>query len=68
MSAKEKMMIKVIYFDEASATDFIYVLAGGMHTKKKEYIVTKTTKLASEVKAAIKKSISLFLLFPQSWE
>ncbi|WP_288547931.1 DUF6414 family protein [uncultured Phascolarctobacterium sp.] len=60
MSAKEKMMIKVIYFDEASATDFIYVLAGGMHTKKKEYIVTKTTKLASEVKAAIKKSISLF--------
>ena len=53
MSAKEKMMIKVIYFDEASATDFIYVLAGGMHTKKKEYIVTKTTKLASEVKAAI---------------
>lgn len=37
---KEKKIIKVVYFDEGSATDFIYVLAGGKNSDKKEHIVT----------------------------
>ena len=42
MSVKKvnpKKMIKVVYFDEGSATDFIYVLAGGKSSDKKEHIM-----------------------------
>jgi len=38
-------MIKIVYFDEGSATDLLYVLAGGKNTDKKEQIVTKTSDL-----------------------
>ena len=44
--AKAKKMIKIVYFDEGSATDFIYVLTGGKSTDKKEHIVTKSSELA----------------------
>ena len=43
----KNMMIKVVYFDEGSATDFIYVLSGGKTVDKEEYIVKKMTELAA---------------------
>ena len=44
-------MIKVVYFDEGSATDFIYVLGGGKASDKEEHIVKKTTELAAGAEA-----------------
>ena len=58
--AKAKKMIKIIYFDEGSATDFIYVLAGGKSTDKKEHIVTKSSELAVGAEAEASKSAGLF--------
>lgn len=46
MTKKAKKMIKIVYFDEGSATDFIYVLEGGKNTDKKEHIVSKATEIA----------------------
>ena len=43
---KGKKMIKIVYFDEGSATDLLYVLAGGKNTDKKEQIISKTSELA----------------------
>ena len=40
MAKKVKKMIKIVYFDEGSATDFIYILEGGKSTDKKEHIVS----------------------------
>lgn len=57
---KPKKMIKVVYFDEGSATDFIYVLAGGKSSDKKEHIVTKTTEIAAGAEAEASKSASIF--------
>lgn len=51
MAKKYKKMIKVAYFDEGSATDFIYVLEGGKSTDKKEHIIEKTTELVAGVEA-----------------
>lgn len=60
---KTKKMIKVVYFDEGSATDFIYILAGGKNTDKKEHIVTKSSELAVGAEAQASKSTGLFPLF-----
>ena len=57
---KAKKMIKIVYFDEGSATDFIYVLAGGKSTDKKEHIVTKSSELAVGAEAEASKSAGLF--------
>ena len=46
-----KTMIKVVYFDEGSVTDFIYVLDGGKTVDKEEHIVKKTTELAAGAEA-----------------
>jgi hypothetical protein len=59
---KVKKMIKVAYFDEGSATDFIYVLAGGKSTDKKEHIVTKTSELAIGAEAEASKSAGILSL------
>ena len=37
MAKKDKKMIKVVYFDEGSATDFIYVIEGGKSTDRKTF-------------------------------
>ena len=58
--AKAKKMIKIVYFDEGSATDFIYVLTGGKSTDKKEHIVTKSSELAVGAEAEASKSAGLF--------
>lgn len=52
-------MIKVVYFDEGSATDFIYILEGGKTTDKKENIVTKATEFAIGAEAEANKSAGL---------
>lgn len=56
---KAKKMIKVVYFDEGSATDFIYVLAGGKNSNKKENIVTKSSELAVGAEAEASRSAGL---------
>ncbi len=55
-----KKVIKVIYFDEGSATDFLYVLDGGKNTDKKEHIVNKTTELAAGAEAELNKKAGIF--------
>lgn len=52
-------MIKIVYFDEGSATDFIYVLEGGKSIDKKEHIITKTTELAAGAEAEASKSAGI---------
>lgn len=54
--SKESVMIKVVYFDEGSATDFLYILGGGKSIDKEENIVKKTTELAvgAEAQASAK--------------
>lgn len=59
MAKKNKKMIKIVYFDEGSATDLIYVLEGGKSTDKKEHIVTKTTELAAVAEAEAGKSAGI---------
>lgn len=60
MAKRMPKMIKVIYFDEGSATDFIYVLGGGKNTDRKEHIVDKTTQIAVGADAEIGKSAGIF--------
>ena len=59
MAKKVKKMIKIVYFDEGSATDFIYVLEGGKNTDKKEHIVSKATEIAVGAEAEAKKSAGI---------
>jgi hypothetical protein len=63
---KTKKMIKIIYFDEGSATDLIYVLAGGKNTDKKEQIVTKTSELTLDAETEASKSAGLISLISGS--
>ncbi len=44
-------MIKIVYFDESSATDYLYVIDGGKSQSKEEHIVTKTTEIATGAEA-----------------
>ena len=55
-------MIKIVYFDEGSATDLLYVLAGGKNTDKKEQIVTKTSELAIGAEAEASRSVGVLSL------
>ena len=48
---KQSMLVKVVYFDESSATDLIYVLAGGKLSDSEEQIVKKTSELAAGAEA-----------------
>jgi hypothetical protein len=41
-------MIKVVYLDEGSITDFICVLSEGKTVDKEEHIVRKTAELAAD--------------------
>ena len=59
MAKKAKKMIKIVYFDEGSATDFIYVLEGGKNTDRKEHIVSKATEIAVGAEAEAKKSAGI---------
>lgn len=54
-----KTMIKVVYFDEGSVTDFIYVLGGGKTVDKEEHIVKKTTELAAGAEAQANAKLGL---------
>ena len=55
-------MIKIVYFDEGSATDLLYVLAGGKNTDKKEQIITKTSELAIGAEAEASRSVGVLSL------
>lgn len=56
-------MIKIAYFDEGSATDLLYVLAGGKNTNKKQDIVTKTSELAIGAEAEASKAVGVLSMF-----
>ena len=58
-SKKSKTFIKIIYFDESSATDLLYILSGGRSTDKEEKIVTKTTEFAAGAEAQAGAKINL---------
>lgn len=53
-------IIKIVYFDEGSATDFIYVLDGGKPFDKEEHIVKKTTELAAGAEAQVNTKLGFF--------
>lgn len=55
-----KKFIKTVYFDEGSATDFIYVVGGGKETNKTEEIVNKTSDIAAQAEAEINGKKGLF--------
>lgn len=38
-SKKSKTFIKIIYFDEGSATDLLYILGGGKSTDNEEKLI-----------------------------
>ena len=38
---KEKQLLKIVYFDEGAATDFIYIFEGGKSEEHKENIISK---------------------------
>lgn len=59
---KKTKMIKVVYFDEGSATDFIYVLGGGKNMDKEEHIVRKTTELAAGAEAQAKANLGIITM------
>lgn len=52
-------IIKIVYFDEGSATDFIYVLEGGKASDKEEHIVKKTSELAAGAEAQANSKLGL---------
>ena len=56
---KSNTFIKIIYFDEGSATDLLYILGGGKSSDKEERIVTKTTQLAAGAEAQAGAKINL---------
>ena len=61
--SRAKKMIKIAYFDEGSATDLLYVLAGGKNTNKKQDIVTKTSELAIGAEAEANKAVGVLSMF-----
>lgn len=58
---RSKKIIKVIYFDEGSATDFIYIVEGGKSEDQTKEIVEKTSELAAKTEA---KATAKFGLLP----
>lgn len=46
-----QQMIKIVYFDEGSATDYLYIMDGGKTQSKEEQVVTKTTEIATGAEA-----------------
>ena len=54
------MIIKVVYFDEGSATDYIYISEGGKSDEKKDNIVTKSTSLAAKAEAKAEAKFKFF--------
>ena len=54
------MIIKVVYFDEGSATDYIYISEGGKADEKKDNIVTKSTSLAAKAEAKAEAKFKFF--------
>lgn len=62
-SENQKKIVKVVYFDEGSATDFIYVLAGGKEETKSEKIVEKTVDISAKANAEAGGKLNIFSLF-----
>lgn len=47
------MIVKVIYFDEGSATDYIHIMEGGKSNQTTENIKDTTTKIAAKATAKV---------------
>ncbi len=56
---KSMQMVKIIYFDESSATDLIYILGNGKSEDKKAHIVKKTNEIVAGAEAEVGKSIGI---------
>lgn len=59
MAKKVPTMIKIVYFDESSATDLIHVLGNGKSSEKKEHIVTKSTEVAIGAEAEASEKLNV---------
>lgn len=64
----EKTFIKVVYFDEGSATDFIHIMEGGKPEERSEKIIEKTTQLAAKAAASANASMKFFGFFQANAE
>ncbi len=60
------MIIKVIYFDEGSATDYIYISEGGKSEEKKDNIVKKSTSLVAKAEAKAEAKFKILSFFNAS--
>ena len=55
--------VKIIYFDEPSATDLLYITNGGKFQSTSEDIIKKATKLAADAEARADVKIPFFNFF-----
>lgn len=58
--ANKIKFVKIIYFDEPSATDLIYITSGGKLQSSSEEVVTKATKIAADAEARAEAKIPFF--------
>src|SRR5947208_970842 len=54
----QNSMIKVVYFDEESASDYLDISAGGKFASTSENVKDRTTKLHTEVEAKLAAKFS----------
>lgn len=62
------LILKVIYFDEGSATDLIYIHEGGKTDEHDEKVVKKTTDIGARAQAKAEGKFKLFPFFGVSGE
>ena len=60
---KEKQLLKIVYFDEGAATDFIYIFEGGKSEEHKENIISKTNNLETRTEATVKGATKFLSFF-----
>lgn len=51
-------MVKVVYFDEESASDYLDISAGGKEISTSENVKDRTTKMHSEVETRLLAKLS----------
>lgn len=60
------MIVKVVYFDEGSATDYLHIDDGGQAEEKTENIKNTTTKLVAKASASAEAKFNWFPFFGAS--
>lgn len=63
MRKKKKQLLKIVYFDEGAATDFIYIFEGGKTEERKDNIIAHTSDIEARTEAKVSGSTKLFNFF-----